>query len=104
VQGRKGLDAARVDTLADGRIFSASQAQAAGLVDSLGDFEQVVAAAQRRAGIARSRVVIYHRNREYRENYFTQAPEPPRALRLELTPSLPIPRPGFLYLWAPGGS
>jgi len=100
--GRPGIDRQRIDELADGRIFSASQAKAKGLVDGLGDLEQSVAAAQRRAGLASSRVVIYHRPREYRENLYTQAPAGPRVLRLEIAPSLRLARPGFLYLWAPG--
>lgn len=102
VAGRPRLDAARVAALADGRIYSADQALANGLVDALGDLEQTVAVAQRRAGLASSRVVIYHRPREYRQNLYTQAPALPRALRLELAPPLALPRPGFLYLWAPG--
>jgi len=102
VAGRPSLDARRVDALADGRIYSADQALANGLVDGLGDLEQAVAVTQRRAGLASSRVVIYHRPREYRQNLYTQAPPAPNVLRLELTPSLPLARPGFLYLWAPG--
>jgi protease-4 len=102
-QGRPSLDPKRLDALADGRIFSADQALASGLVDRLGDLEEAVDAAERRAGIESSRVVIYHRPREYRQNVYTQAPAAPRVLKLELTPSLPIERPGFLYLWAPGG-
>ncbi len=102
VAGRPRLDAGRVAALADGRIFSADQALANGLVDALGDLEQTVAATQRRAGLASSRVVIYHRPREYRQNLYTRAPALPRALRLELAPPLALPRPGFLDLWAPG--
>ena len=102
VAGRPGLDRQRVDALADGRIYSASQAKANGLVDGLGDLEETVAAAQRRAGLASARVVTYHRPREYRQNLYTQAPAVPRVMRLELGPSLPLARPGFLYLWAPG--
>ncbi len=102
VEGRPRLDAARVEALADGRIYSADQALANGLVDALGDLEQAVAVAQQRAGLTSSRVVIYHRPREYRQNLFTQAPAFPRALRVELAPPLALPRPGFLYLWAPG--
>jgi protease-4 len=100
--GRSGLDRAQIDALADGRIYSASQAAQNGLVDGLGDLEQTVAAAQRRAGLATARVVSYHRPREYRQNLYTQAPAAPGLLRLELAPSLPLARPGFLYLWAPG--
>ncbi len=100
--GRPGLDRARIDALADGRIYSASQAKANGLVDALGDLEATVAATQQRAGLASARVVSYHRPREYRTNLYTQAPEQPRVMQLELAPSLPFARPGFLYLWAPG--
>jgi len=100
--GRHGLDRSRIDELADGRIYSASQAKANGLVDGLGDLEESVAVAQRRAGLASARVVIYHRPREYRQNLYTQAPAVPKVMRLELAPSLPLARPGFLYLWAPG--
>jgi protease-4 len=102
VAGRPQLDAQRVEALADGRIYSADQALANGLVDSLGDLEQAVAVAKRRAGLASARVVVYHRPREYRQNLYTQAPAVPRALRLELAPPQWLPRPGFLYLWAPG--
>jgi protease-4 len=102
VAGRPQLDAKQVDALADGRIYSADQALANGLVDGVGDLEQAVAAAQRRAGLASARVVVYHRPREYRKNLYTEAPAIPRSLRLELAPPLPLPRPGFLYLWAPG--
>jgi protease-4 len=100
--GRSGLDRAQIDALADGRIYSAGQAAQNGLVDGLGDLEQTVAAAQRRAGLATARVVSYHRPREYRQNLYTQAPAASGLLRLELAPSLPLARPGFLYLWAPG--
>jgi protease-4 len=100
--GRSQLDAARIDALADGRIFSASQAKANGLVDGLGDLEQAVAAAEKRAGLSASRVVTYHRPREYRQNLYTQAPSVPPAIRVEVSPWLPLRTPGFLYLWAPG--
>ena len=102
VAGRPRLDAQRVEALADGRIYSADQALANGLVDGLGDLEQAVSVTQRRAGLTSSRVVIYHRPREFRENLYSRAPAIPRVMRLELAPSLPLARPGFLYLWAPG--
>jgi protease-4 len=100
--GRSGLDKKRIDELADGRIYSAGQAKELGLVDTLGDLETAVASAERRAGIASSRVVIYHRSREYRENLFSRAPLVPPVVKVELSSGLPLARPGFLYLWAPG--
>ena len=92
----------RVDALADGRIYSADQALANGLVDGLGDLEQAVAATQRRAGLASARVVIYHRPREYRQNLYTQAPAIPRvaAARAGAVPAAGAT--GLPLLWAPG--
>ena len=49
VATRRKLPSAALDTLADGRILSGRQAHAAGLVDSLGSFEQAVACARRLA-------------------------------------------------------
>ena len=100
--GRSALDAERIQILADGRIFSAVQAQANGLVDEVGYLQDAVAEIERRAGLESSRVVTYHRPTEWRQNLYTRPPVPPR-LRLELvSPFLEFPRPGFLYLWAPG--
>jgi protease-4 len=101
-QGRPNLDAKRIDALADGRVYSADQALAQGLVDAEGSLEDAVAAAQKRAGIPESRLIVYHRPHEYRQNVYNRAPGLPRTIRLELAPPLRLPRPGFLYLWAPG--
>ncbi len=100
--GRSALDAKRIQILADGRIFSAVQAQANGLVDEVGYLQDAVAEIERRAGLESSRVVTYHRPTEWRQNLYTRPPVPSR-LRLDLvSPFLEFPRPGFLYLWAPG--
>ena len=64
--------------------------------------EDTVGRAERRAGIASSRVVTYHRPREWRENLYTRAPTAP-SVELDLIPDWPgVRRPAFLYLWAPG--
>ena len=100
--GRDGLDAEQVDELADGRVFSAPQAKAFGLVDGIGYLDDAVAECEQLAGLAASRVVTYHRPREWKQNLYT-APLVPARVKLELASPLPeIPRPGFLYLWAPG--
>ncbi|MEE9606295.1 MAG: signal peptide peptidase SppA [Myxococcota bacterium] len=100
-EGRQ-LEAGRVDSVADGGIFGADEALALGLVDQIGELEDAVAAAEQAAGIATSRVVSYHRPREWRQNLYT-GPLVPTTVRLEL--AMPLPRldgPAFLYLWAPG--
>ncbi len=100
--GRPSLDAGQVHALADGRIFSADQALAHGLVDDLGDLEHSVAETERLAGLAESRVVTYHRPREWVKNVYA-GPVVPPEVTLRLESPLPLfERPGFLYLWAPG--
>lgn len=102
VAGRPGLDAARVATLADGRIYTANQALEAGLVDSLDGLPGAVAEAERRCGLERSRVVVFDRPGAHRANLFSTPPGPAPAM---LDPGAllgPLRQPGFLYLWWPG--
>ncbi len=101
-QGRKNLSAEKLDLLADGRIYSAVQAQERGLIDGIGNLEESVRRAERRANLESSRVVTYHRPREWRENLYTKS-DFPDTLQLKVLPELPgISRPAFMYLWAPG--
>jgi protease-4 len=100
-QGRPGLDAAKIHTLADGRVYSADQALAAGLVDELGYLDDTVSALEKRASISQSRVVAYHRENAVRENVYSRAPNLSLdALELGLA-SLrrSALAPGFYYLW-----
>ncbi len=103
-RGRPKLARDQVDSLADGRIFSAPQALENGLVDRVGGIEDAVAALSARAGAGRAWVVSYHRPGEWRRNLYTRSPlEPPRA---EGAASAVRPQrwlaPGFHYLWRPG--
>ncbi len=100
--GRPELDGGRIAALADGSIYSAAQARAHGLIDEIGDLEEAVALAERWAGLQSSRVVVYHRPREYENNLYTRAPIP-EAAKPGLSAALGIPQsPGFYYLWTPG--
>lgn len=98
--GRPKLTRARIEELADGRVYSAHQALEAGLVDALGDLPEAVEAAKSAAGIqGDARVVVYHRPSEQPENLlWAQAPAPPAAQPLDWAQ---LPDPAFLYLWAP---
>jgi len=101
-RGRSELDEQRVAALSDGRVFSASQAEAQGLVDDIGGLDEAIAEAERLAGLHTSRVVTYHRPREWKQNVYSKSALP-SALRLELVPwPEAIERPAFLYLWSPG--
>jgi protease-4 len=100
--GRTKLTVEQIRALADGRIFSATQAVQAGLVDEIGSLDASLRRARELAGLSSARIVTYHRPREYTNNYSSRAPHRREAL-LDLWPSsLPVQGPAFLYLWAPG--
>jgi protease-4 len=99
--GRPDLSGEEIRRLADGRIFSAAQAEANGLVDAIGDLPGAVEMAEARAGIETSRVVVYGRSHEWRENLYSMntAPAPTVSPWALLGP---VSEPTFLYLWWPG--
>lgn len=99
--GRPNLSREEIRGLADGRIYSAAQAEANGLVDAIGDLPGAVKLAEERAGIERSRVVAYGRPNEWRENLYSVSTA---ISEMESPWDLlgPISRPAFLYLWWPG--
>jgi protease-4 len=98
--GRPKLTRARIEELADGRVYSAHQALELGLIDALGDLPEAVEAAKNAAGIqGDARVVVYHRPGEQPENLFwAEAPAPPVAQAFDWAQ---LPDPAFLYLWSP---
>jgi protease-4 len=101
--GRPKLTRARIEELADGRVYSARQALELGLIDGLGGLPEAVEATKAAAGIeGDARVVVYHRPGEEPENLFwARAPALPEASKgLDWAQ---LPDPAFLYLWAPGG-
>jgi protease-4 len=100
-KGRPQLPAAAIDRLSDGRIFSAQQALEQKLVDQIGYLEDAVRAAEKWAGIEKSRVTVYHRPREYRNNlYSALSTTPAPVVQVDLLPGVlePLP-PGFYFLW-----
>jgi protease-4 len=100
--GRPQLPAARVAELADGRIYSATQAQANGLIDGVADLPGTIDEVRHRAGLEEVRVVTYHRKREWRENLYTLSPNL-ETLAVNPTALLDLlPAPTFAYLWWPG--
>lgn len=59
------LDRKKVETLADGRIFSGREAQSLGLVDQLGDLQDAIDRAASLAGIPGKPTVIQERKRRF---------------------------------------
>jgi protease-4 len=104
---RPQVPAADLAELTDGRIFTASQAQAVGLIDDIGYVDEAIGKVQSASGIKEARVIMYHRAGEYRENIYSRSGPAPAAKRRtwdELGVSLALPhRRGarFMYLWLP---
>jgi protease IV len=95
---------AQVRAFADGRIYTAEQARALGLVDRVGYLDEAVAAARQAAGLTEARVVMYHRPREYRANIYSGSPPSSSgadALVSQVAGLLGGPGARFLYLWWP---
>jgi protease-4 len=99
--GRPGLSREEVRELSDGRIFSAAQAEANGLIDAIGDLPGAVEVAEEKAGIETSRVVVYSRPEEWRENLYSMSAAPAPAVSPWAILG-PVSEPTFLYLWWPG--
>jgi protease-4 len=94
-----------IQTLADGRIYTASQAKDAGLVDKVGYYQDAVEEMQRITGLRQFRVVTLAVEPDQGEVnvYMGQSHRPkagpgslPAALGLEQAPVAP-----FWYLWIP---
>jgi protease IV len=99
--GRPELARDRVVALADGRVYSATQAKADGLIDGLGYLEDAVDALEASANLTESRVVAYHRSNRRKENIYSRAPN--LAVQINEVKLFPIRQsdlaPGFYYLW-----
>lgn len=59
VAERRGFDAKQLDAVADGRIFTGTQAKAAKLVDELGGLNDAIADAKKLAGLPADAQVVY---------------------------------------------
>jgi len=93
----------RVRSFADGRIYTAQQAQALGLVDRIGYLDEIVDATKKAIGVDEARIVMYHRPREYRATIYSEtATTPASAGGLgHLAGLLGGIGPRFMYLWWP---
>ncbi|MHC4476398.1 MAG: signal peptide peptidase SppA [Planctomycetota bacterium] len=105
-EGRPGLSEEQVRELADGRVFTAEQALAEGLIDRIGYPSDAVAWAKELARVKRAQVVIYHRPAGYKPNIYSAQTYNPAAVgalvNLELPDWLTSHGTQFLYLWQPG--
>ena len=102
VQSRR-IPEERVRAFADGRIYTAEQAKALGLVDQIGYLDDAVDAAKKAAQVKEARLVMYHRPKEYRANVYSTTPVIPGsdAALAQLATTLVGAGPRFMYLWWP---
>lgn len=106
-ENRKGLKIADRPEITDGRIFTASQALEAGLVDEIGYFPDALRRVEKEANLTEARVVVYRRKGEYRPNIYAgwQGSGSPRTeinlFKLDLEGWFGRGGPVFLYLWQP---
>jgi protease-4 len=104
-QGRPQLSAQRIRTLADGRIYSGTQAKELGLVDEVGYLEDAIELAKNAAGLQQAEVVTYRRAGEYRHNIYSSFLGGGVALahlsNLDAMTLLRSGTPQFMYLWMP---
>jgi protease IV len=88
--------------MVDGRVFSAQQALAGGLVDDIGYLDGTLELAKRRAGVQEARVIRYRRPDESGDSLYSRtAVGPPQVNLLNLNFESLSHTPSFLYLWAP---
>jgi protease IV len=99
---RHALTAEAEPALQDGRVLSAGQALAAGLVDRIGYLDDAIDVAKGRAGVKEARVVIYRRPDEFAGTIYSRAALPATQVNL-VNVELPFHAlsPHLLYLWAP---
>ncbi len=101
---RPGLDREELAWIADGRVVTGRRAAEVGLVDGTGSLADAFDAAKRRAGVAKARLVKYHRPLEYVGSAYAGA-QPGAAPEINLLQlrldGLPSDQPGFYYLWVP---
>lgn len=103
-EGRPELSREQVKKLADGRIFTARQALAAGLIDGIGYMDKAFEEAARLGGASAPRIVRYHRENEPPGSIETRARVAGAAplVQVDLLSALGPLKPGFYYYWAPG--
>lgn len=99
VQSRR-LPEERVRAAADGRIYTADQALALGLIDRIGYLEDAVAMAREAASLGEASIVMYRRPRDYRSNFYSTAPVADEGFA-QMARLIGAGGPRFLYLWWP---
>ena len=100
--GRPELTREQIVHLADGRVYTADQALANGLIDRIGTMRDAIGIAKKRAGITSAEIVVYTRPYGYRANYYSTATidrTNVNLLNVEMGDVVHSLHPPFMYLW-----
>ncbi|HOW84672.1 MAG TPA: signal peptide peptidase SppA [Candidatus Aminicenantes bacterium] len=102
-RGRKGKVAAgELRTIADGRVYTATQALGLGLIDGVGYFEDAFGKARDLAGLDRARLVSYTYFPKTKSNIYAGRPAGAGLLDARVLESIAASlKTGFYYLWLP---
>ncbi len=84
-----------VKKLADGRIYTSTEAKDAGLIDGIGYLDDALGEARKLANLERASVVTYFRPGEYRANIYSL-----NLINIDMS-ALAEPGTHFLYVWWP---
>jgi protease-4 len=93
-----------VRTIADGRIYTATQALANGLVDEIGYLEDAQKAARKLCGVSDAEIIRYRRKLSFMDIFSGEAEGKLNlntGVQVDTSRLLPT-GPQFLYLWSPG--
>ena len=104
-KARPKLARAKLEQLADGRVFTAQEAKKVGLIDRIGYLPDAIRWAKELAGVTKGKVVIYHRPVGYKPNFYASAEtlhDKPALINIDLPRWLRSEGPQFLYLWQVG--
>jgi len=107
VMARPGnrLSRKELETLADGRPYTAQQALAAQLIDRIGYLDDVVEAVKKTLGIEQAKVVSYHRPGSYRGTIYSGAAATDihtvNLVNFTVDGMEMFTESGFMYLWKP---
>ena len=106
--GRPTLNEQEIRRLADGRIYTASQALEAGLIDTIGYLDDAFALAKTQANLDEATLVTYHRAGGYKNNiYSTSMAEKVDVQKFpdfdasSIFTLLSGGTPHFMYMWMP---
>ena len=103
-EGRPNLAGERIRELADGRIFTAQQAEALGLIDGVKHLDEVIDEAKKAAGLKDAKLVAYRKRFGYKGHIYAQGGStgPQASVEINVQDILDeFLQPRFQYLWAP---